>query len=113
MLTLHRRHKKTCPHTDRYIKLDAHRCPMWIEGMLDGVYRRESLKVSSWEKAEQIWREIEEGKEIRPVSVTGGRRDFPRRTAGEGIGGVNTSETPIVHEIPFGFLRGEECHEYL
>src|SRR5665213_313759 len=70
MLTLHRRHKKSCPHTDRYIKLDAHRCPMWVEGMLDGVYRRESLKVSSWEKAEQIRREMEEGKTVKHVSVT-------------------------------------------
>ncbi|HEY3740126.1 MAG TPA: tyrosine-type recombinase/integrase [Bryobacteraceae bacterium] len=70
MLTLHRRHKKTCPHTDRYIKLDAHRCPMWVEGMLDGVYRRESLKVSSWEKAEQIRREMEEGKGVKHVPIS-------------------------------------------
>ncbi len=70
MLTLHRRHKKSCPHTDRYIKLDAHRCPMWIEGMLDGVHRRESLKVSSWEKAEQIRREMEKGKTVKHVSVS-------------------------------------------
>jgi integrase/recombinase XerD len=70
MLTLHRRHKRTCPHTDRYIKLDAHRCPMWIEGMLDGVYRRESLKISSWEKAEQIRREMEEGKGVKHVPIS-------------------------------------------
>jgi len=40
---------------------------MWVEGMLDGIYRRESLKVSSWEKAEQIRREMEEEKAIRQV----------------------------------------------
>lgn len=70
MLTLHRRHKKTCPHTDRYIKLDAHRCPMWIEGMVDGVYRRKSLKISSWEKAEQIRREMEEGKGVKHIPIS-------------------------------------------
>jgi len=43
---------------------------MWVEGMLDGVYRRESLKVSSWEKAEQIRREMEEGKGVRHVPVS-------------------------------------------
>lgn len=42
---------------------------MWVEGMLDGVYRRESLKVSSWEKAEQIRREMEEGKKQKPVPI--------------------------------------------
>jgi hypothetical protein len=42
---------------------------MWIEGMLDGVYRRESLKVHSWEKAEKIRREMEEGKTVKPVSI--------------------------------------------
>ncbi len=42
---------------------------MWIEGMLDVVYRRESLKVHSWEKAEQIRREMEEGRKEKPISV--------------------------------------------
>ena len=40
MLTLYRRHKKTCPITDRFQKQDAHRCPMWAEGVIDGVYYR-------------------------------------------------------------------------
>jgi hypothetical protein len=34
--------QKSCTHADRHIKLDAQRCPMWIEGMLDSVCRRES-----------------------------------------------------------------------
>jgi len=38
MLTLYRRHKRTCPHTNRDLKLDAHRCPVEIEVVLDGVY---------------------------------------------------------------------------
>jgi RHS repeat-associated protein len=43
---------------------------MWAEGMVDGVYYRQSLKVSSWEKAEQIRREMEEGKTVKPVTVS-------------------------------------------
>jgi integrase len=66
MLTLYRRHKKTCPHTDRYLKQDAHRCPVWVEGMVDGAYRRHSLKVSSWEKAKKLAEEIEHGKQAQP-----------------------------------------------
>jgi integrase len=42
---------------------------MWAEGVIDGVYYRQSLKVSSWEKAEQIRREMEEGRKAEPVTV--------------------------------------------
>jgi hypothetical protein len=59
-----------------FIKLDAHRCPVWIEGMLDGVHRRESLKVSSWEKAEKIRREMEEGKTVMDCSINGAALEF-------------------------------------
>ena len=69
MLTLYRRHKRTCPHTDRYLKQDAHRCPVWVEGIVRGVYRRHSLKVSSWEKAEQMRRELEEGKPAPKLTI--------------------------------------------
>ena len=69
MLTLYRRHKTGCPHTDRYLKQDAHRCPVWVEGVLEGVYHRHSLKVSSWEKAEQIRRQLEEGKPAAVPSI--------------------------------------------
>lgn len=69
MLTLYRRHKKTCPHTDRYLKQDSRRCPVWVEGILNGAYHRRSLKVSSWEKAEQIRREMEEGRPAAAPSV--------------------------------------------
>jgi hypothetical protein len=70
MLTPYRRHKKTCPHNDRNLKLDAHRCPMWLEGVIHGAYRRHSLNVCSWEKAEKIRREMEEGKIPKQVSVS-------------------------------------------
>ena len=69
MLTLYRRHKTGCPHTDRYLKLDAHRCPVWVEGMIEGVYHRHSLKVSSWDKAEQIRRQLEQGKPATVPSI--------------------------------------------
>lgn len=69
MLTLYRRHKNDCPHTDRYLKNDAKRCPVWVEGVLDGSYRRHSLKTSSWERAEQIRRELERGRSAEPVTI--------------------------------------------
>jgi integrase len=69
MLTLYRRHKQTCPHTDRYLKQDVHRCPVWVEGLANGVYLRRSLKVSSWEKAEQLRRELENGKQTPKLTI--------------------------------------------
>jgi hypothetical protein len=69
LLTLYRRHKTACPHTDRYLKQDSRRCPIWIEGVLDGVYRRHSLKVSSWETAEDLRRQMEAGKPAAVPSV--------------------------------------------
>jgi integrase len=70
MLTLYRRHKKTCPHTDRYLKQDAHRCPVWVEGNVDGVYRRHSLKVSSWERAKVLAQELERGREAIRLTIS-------------------------------------------
>jgi integrase len=69
MLTLYRRHKRNCSHTDRYVKQDAQRCPIWIEGVVNGVYRRQSLKVSSWEKAKTLADEMEHGKKIEPLTI--------------------------------------------
>ena len=70
MLTLYRRHKRNCPHTDRYVKQDAHRCPVWVEGVVDGVYQRRSLKVASWDKAKKLAQVIEDGKKIEPVTIS-------------------------------------------
>jgi len=68
MLTLYRRHLTTgfgesknepCPnHADRFYK--RCKCPMWVEGTVEGVYRRHALKVQSWEKAVLLAKQIEE-----------------------------------------------------
>lgn len=66
MLTLYRRHLKTgfgpkkdqpCPHTeDRFYRRCS--CPVWIEGVHNDRYRRESLKVDSWARAEEMKQDI-------------------------------------------------------
>jgi integrase/recombinase XerD len=61
MLTLWRRHKETCPHaTDRYFR--KCKCAMWCEGTVEGKYLRKSLKTRSWERADELKRDIEDGK---------------------------------------------------
>jgi integrase len=58
MLTVYRRHRATCPnHHDRYARRD--RCPCWAEGTVEGKYVRRTLKTRSWERAEELKREME------------------------------------------------------
>ncbi len=60
MLTLWRRHRKKCPHADdRYYR--QCRCPVHVEGTVEGKYYRHSLKTNSWERGEQLKRQREDG----------------------------------------------------
>lgn len=59
MLTLYKRHLKSCGNTDRFYR--RCKCPMWVEGVHEGAYRRHSLKTNSWERAEGMKRDIERG----------------------------------------------------
>jgi integrase/recombinase XerD len=61
MLTLYRRHRRTCEHIDRYLKTDRHFCPVWAEGTVEGIYMRRSLKTGSWKRAEELKRSLLEG----------------------------------------------------
>jgi integrase/recombinase XerD len=63
MLTLYRRHTKDCASTDRYYK--RCKCPMWAEGTVEGKYLRSSLKTRSWERAEELKREMERGVSVQ------------------------------------------------
>lgn len=60
MLTLYRRHTRSCGQKDRYYR--RCKCPMWVEGTTNaGDYIRRSLKLNSWERAEEKKRELEGG----------------------------------------------------
>jgi len=57
MLTIFRRHLKTCPHTSR--KDRRCRCPIHVEGTLAGEPVRKALDLTSWEAAQTFVREWE------------------------------------------------------
>jgi len=60
MLTLYRRHTRACGQKDRYYR--RCKCAVWVEGTTDGgKYIRRSLKLHSWDRAEERKREIEAG----------------------------------------------------
>lgn len=59
MLTIYRRHRKACEHREEGRKYRRCRCPIWVDGTLDGCEIRKSLGVSNWEKAQGLVREWE------------------------------------------------------
>lgn len=69
MLTLYRRHTHKCGQQDRYYR--RCKCPVWVEGTTDaGQYIRRSLKLNSWEKAEDRKRELEGSDHPSPSNET-------------------------------------------
>ncbi len=73
MLTIYRRHRKSCPYGSAGRKYRRCRCPIWIGGFLGGVEIRKSLGLRDWEKAQQTVQEWEaEGTPVleEPAIVT-------------------------------------------
>lgn len=68
MLTLYRRHLAKCDHRHEGRQYRRCRCPIWIQGTQEGRPVRKSLDVTSWERAEELKREIMDGaREPAPV----------------------------------------------
>src|SRR5262244_1211903 len=59
MLTIYRRHRKKCTHRSDGREYRRCRCPVWIDGTLNGEEVRESLKTWDWQRAQEIAREWE------------------------------------------------------
>jgi integrase/recombinase XerD len=59
MLTIYRRHQKSCPHKQEGRLYRRCKCVIWVDGTLDGKEIRESLKITSWERAQEIVRDRE------------------------------------------------------
>ena len=59
MLTIYRRHRRSCNHRAKGLKHRHCQCPIWVDGYLSGKELRESLKVRDWQRAQEIVREWE------------------------------------------------------
>jgi integrase/recombinase XerD len=60
MLTIYRRHVKKCEHRPEGRKYRRCRCPIWVDGSINGKeIPRRSLRLQNWEKAQAIIREWE------------------------------------------------------
>jgi integrase/recombinase XerD len=72
VLTIYRRHLKTCDHRNEGRKYRRCRCPIWVDGFLGREEIRKTLDTRGWEKAQGIIREWEaEGERIaQPEPMT-------------------------------------------
>ena len=59
MLTIYRRHQKSCKHKSQGRKHRHCQCVIWVDGTLEGVEVRESLKMRDWQRAQEKAREWE------------------------------------------------------
>jgi len=59
MLSPYKRHLATCKQKDKGRTHKSCRCPIWVQGVLDGKKIRESLKTSNWQKAQETIRDWE------------------------------------------------------
>jgi integrase/recombinase XerD len=67
MLTIYRRHRAGCKHRSRHYKKCF--CPIWVQGVLDGVPVRRSLDLTGWEAANRKIHELETHGEKNAISV--------------------------------------------
>ena len=80
MLTIYRRHIKTCAHRPEGRKYRRCRCPIWADGFLGRKEIRKSLETRDWENAQGIIRDWEaEGEQAPdpdPVTVVEAWKEF-------------------------------------
>src|ERR1035438_5495316 len=60
VLTVYRRHRSKCSQRADRLSMKC-RCSLWAKGALEGEPYQKSLKTRSYERAQQIIREIEDG----------------------------------------------------
>jgi integrase/recombinase XerD len=59
MLTIYRRHRRSCKQRTKGRKHRHCQCPIWVDGFLGGKEMRESLKLRDWQRAQEMVREWE------------------------------------------------------
>jgi integrase len=81
MLTIYRRHKKSCGHRDEGRKYRGCRCPIWVDGTLGGKDIRKALGELNWERASKWLVEQEAVGEVQAekreaITIEQARVDF-------------------------------------
>jgi integrase/recombinase XerD len=73
MLTIYRRHRKNCKQRIDGRGYRRCLCPIWVDGSLNGVEMRKSLRLRDWQRAQELVRQWEaEGQRVekpKPLTV--------------------------------------------
>ena len=73
MLTIYRRHRKGCKQRTDGRGYRRCLCPIWVDGLLNGVEIRKSLRLRDWQRAQELVRQWEaEGQRVeqpKPLTV--------------------------------------------
>lgn len=89
MLTIYRRHQPPCRHTSRRFR--TCKCPIWVQGSLQGAYVRQSLDLRSWEAATDVVRGWETSGEVGVVNP-----EVPR---------ISEAVSKFLHDLEHGQQR--------
>lgn len=102
MLTIFRRHLKSCPHTSRDYR--RCKCPIHVEGTLAGVPIRKSLDLTSWEAAQTLIRDWETKGKLGGVAAPGIREAAERFQGEIEASGVRDTTMVLVRRVLVHFL---------
>src|SRR6516164_1617369 len=72
MLTIYRRHRKNCKQRTEGREYRRCLCPIWVDGSLNGVEMRKSLRLRDWQRAQDLVRQWEADGKLneKPASLT-------------------------------------------
>jgi integrase/recombinase XerD len=90
MLSIYRRHKRSCPHRNEGRSYRRCQCPIWVDGFLGKQDLRQSLRLRDWTKAQEIIRTWEAQNEITPetagpITIRGAWEKFGTDAAARGL----------------------------
>jgi integrase/recombinase XerD len=71
MLTIYRRHLKSCEHRKRGRRYRRCRCPIWVDGFLGRQEIRQSMRLRDWGRAQERVRQWEAEQTIKQESPEG------------------------------------------
>jgi integrase/recombinase XerD len=107
MLTTYRRHEKRCVHRSKGRKHRHCRCPVWVDGYLNGIRIHRSLDTRDWEKGQRIVREWEaegeKSKEPEAVTIAQACEEFLRDATARNL------REPTIYKYRLLFRR---LHEF-
>lgn len=111
MLTVYRRHREKCKFTDDRISMKC-RCPLWGKGTLEGKPYQKTLKTRSFERAQQIIREIEDGKrpEEKRISVKDALDSFVKECESRNLSAATLRKYRLLRDTLSKFADGASLH---